>query len=65
MSLVGNTPDEIESKLNEYGANRWEVFWVENTGNKRMIYMKRAARSYLKHSPLKDVLKVMPVDQGE
>ena len=65
VSLVGNTPDEIESKLNEYGANRWEVFWVENTGDKRLIYMKRSARSYLKHIPLREALKVIPVDQEE
>lgn len=65
VSLVNDTPENIELKLNEYGANRWEVFWVENIGDQRMIYMKRTTLTYLKHIPLKEVLKVIPVGQGE
>ena len=65
VSLVENTPEKIEEKLNEYGANRWEIFWIEKTGEQKIIYMKRTARSYLKHIPLKEILKVIPVEQEE
>ena len=65
VSLVNDTPKKIESKLNEYGANRWEIFWVENIGNQKLLYMKRPTRSYLKHFPLRDLLKAIPAGQDE
>lgn len=63
--LSNENTENIEAKLNEYGENRWEVIWIESNDNGKTIYMKRAAKSYLKHLPLKEVLKVIPADQGE
>lgn len=65
VSLVSDTPEKIGVKLNEYGANRWEIFWVENIGDKKILYMKRPSRSYLKHFPLREVLKAIPFAQEE
>ena len=65
VPLVGDTSEKIESEMNEFGAKRWEIFWVENTDDLKIIYMKRPSRSYLKNIPLRDVLRIIPAEQGE
>lgn len=65
VRVSGDDPDEIEKTLNDLGGNRWDCFWVDEEGNVKTLYMKRTARSYLKHIPLRDVLKAIPTDQGE
>lgn len=59
------SPDEMESKLNELGAQRWECFHVTSSANGQTMYFKKHARSYLKHVPLKDMMKLIPLmDSG-
>ena len=65
VRLEETGPEDIEGILNEYGRNRWEVFWVEEDRTGKTLYMKRKTRSYLRHFPLKEVLKAIPADQGE
>lgn len=60
-----NNPGKIEDLLNELGGMRWDCFWIDKDGNGMTLYFKRTARSYLKHIPLRDVLRVIPTDQGE
>ena len=52
---------EMEGKLNELGAQRWECFHVIPTGEWQTLYFKKLARSYLKNVPLKDMLKMIPL----
>jgi len=33
--------EEFEEKLNEFGADGWEIFEVNQSGNKAQIIMKR------------------------
>lgn len=65
IDIEETLPVEIEKRLDEYGRERWEVFWVEEKTGRKRLYMKRPARSYLKHFPLREVLRTLPVDGGE
>lgn len=65
VRLEETKPDEIESRLNEYGRSRWEVIWIDARPKGKTLYMKRPTRSYLKHFPLREVLKTIPAEQGE
>ncbi len=58
-------PAAIEKTLNELGSSRWDCFWIDEGRDGKTLYLKRTARSYLKHIPLRDVLRVIPTDQGE
>ena len=59
------SPSELEKKLNEMGAQRWECFHVSSTADGQTMYFKKHARSYLKHVPLKDMMKLIPLlDSG-
>lgn len=63
--LPEEAPEEVEARLNEYGTDRWEVFWIDENRPGKTLYMKRTARSYLRHFPLKEVLRTLPVEGGE
>lgn len=65
VRVTGESPGEIEELLNDLGRMRWDCFWVDRDDRGMTLYMKRTARSYLKHIPLRDVLRVFPTDQGE
>lgn len=61
IALEGMSPTEMESKLNELGAQRWECFHVASSPNGQTMYFKKHAKSYLKHVPLKDMMKLIPL----
>ena len=48
-----------EDKLNEFGRERWEVFWVREQAGSMTIFMKRPARSYLMSAPLSEIGKAV------
>ena len=50
----GSTAD-LEAVLNEAGAERWEVIWMEPTANGHAVVMKRPAISYLSRIPLSQI----------
>ena len=55
---------EMLKKLNEWGAERWEVYWVEKRVEKSStvytLHLKRAGRSYLRMIPVGSVLPALP-----
>jgi len=65
VRVSDDNPGEIEKTLNELGGSRWDCFWIDEDRSGKSLYMKRTARSYLKHIPLRDVLRAIPTDQGE
>ena len=48
-------PAELEAVLNEFGAERWEVFWVSETLTRITFYLKKPARSYLRMVPVSGI----------
>ena len=66
--LVGASPRAMEEKLNKLGAERWEAFSVKEVPASRgsfLISFKRPHRSYLRQLPAKDLLKLVPLFQGD
>lgn len=66
--LVGASARAMEEKLNKLGAERWEAFSVKEVPTSRgsfLISLKRPHRSYLRQLPAKDLLKLVPLFQGE
>ena len=52
-------PAELEAVLNEYGAERWEVFWVSESLSKITFYLKKPARSYLRMVPVSSISEAL------
>jgi hypothetical protein len=65
VTVPRKNDETLEETLTELGADRWECFWVEPTGNKLRLLLKRPSRSYLKMIPLSQLLKLVPGGGGE
>lgn len=55
----------LEQQLNELGEDRWEVFWVQPSRTETRFFLKRTARSYLRHIPLSELGKILTPEGGE
>ncbi len=62
---LASDPSLLESKLNESGKLRWECFHVSDNSTGMKFFMKRQKKSYLKNIPLKDLMKLVPLLDGE
>ncbi len=49
----------IEERLNELGQERWEVYWMDKSGNELRFFLKRSAKSYLRAIPLSEIGKAL------
>ena len=61
--VVDLTPTDarsVEDRLNELGADQWECIWIQASGNTVRFVFKRPAKSYLKHIPLSQLMKLVP-----
>ena len=59
VALSAAEAETVEVKLNEYGQDRWEVFWVREEDETVTVYMKRPAKSYLRSVPLSGLGKAI------
>jgi hypothetical protein len=58
-NLAFSTPEELTSKLNELGNDRWEVIWLQRTPEGYFAVMKKPSISYLSKIPLSQLGKIM------
>ena len=58
-NLAFSTPEELTSKLNELGNDRWEVIWLQRTPEGYFAVMKKPSISYLSKIPLSQLGKLM------
>ena len=56
---------QLEDGLNELGAERWEVFWMERTGGNLIVFLKRPTRSFLRSVPLSGLSKALSGTESE
>ena len=56
-NLAYSSPEDLESKLNEFGNDRWEVIWLERTPNGFLAILKKPSISYLSKIPLSQLGK--------
>lgn len=59
--IIPKSAENLEQKLNELGAQRWDCFAVDDSS----FYLKRKSRSYLRHVPVKDLLKLFPTGSSD
>jgi hypothetical protein len=52
-------PKDLEIRLNQLGADRWQCFWVESTKDGETFYFKRTKLSYLSKIPTGALLRIM------
>ena len=57
--------EALQEELNILGAERWECYWVEETPDGPRFYFKKTKRSYLRHVPIGDLLRVFLPDGGQ
>ena len=55
ISLSYSSPNDLESQLNEFGNERWEVIWLENTSDGFLAVLKKPSISYLSKIPLSQI----------
>jgi hypothetical protein len=60
LRLNGADDEAMQARLNELGADRWEVFWMEPAGSDFRVFLKRPARSYLRHVPFSQLGRIVP-----
>ena len=65
LEIRSDDAELIEQELTELGARRWECFHVLSNADKTVFYLKRSHRSYLRYLPAKDLLRLVPLLQGE
>ena len=56
---------QLEDGLNQLGAERWEVFWMERTGGNLIVFLKRPTRSFLRSVPLSGLSKALSGTESE
>ncbi len=55
--VIAKNLTTAEEELNRLGNQRWECFAVDD----QALYLKRKSKSYLRHVPVKDLFKFLPV----
>ena len=63
VTLAAADEQELTRKLNDYGQQRWEVYWIQKKIQGIQVYFKRPVRTYIKHIPVGDLLHMMPNSQ--
>ena len=61
LEVTNSDRADIVARLNELGADRWECFWVEEQDGTTTFYFKKAGRSYLRHLPTKELIRLLPL----
>ena len=65
MDIPMHDADTVQKRLNDLGKDRWECIWIQTSGTKTSFILKRPTRSYLKHVPLSQLLKLLPEGDSE
>ena len=65
LRLDGADDEAMQVRLNELGTDRWEVFWMQPVGSGFRVFLKRPARSYLRHVPLSELSRIVPGGSSE
>ncbi len=52
VNLAYRSPEDLESQLNEFGNERWEVIWLEEAPRGFLLVLKKPSISYLSKIPL-------------
>ncbi|MBT8082312.1 MAG: hypothetical protein KJP08_00650 [Gammaproteobacteria bacterium] len=59
INLSYSSPEDLESQLNEYGNERWEVIWLEESPDGFLAVLKKPSISYLSKIPLSQLGRIV------
>lgn len=59
VRLSYTSPEDLEAQLNEYGNQRWEVTWLEDTPEGFLVVLKKPSISYLSKIPLSQLGRIV------
>lgn len=59
VSLSFTSPEDLESQLNEFGNERWDVIWLEKSPQGFLAVLKKPAISYLSKLPLSELTRIL------
>lgn len=59
VRLSYSSPEDLEAQLNEYGNQRWEVTWLEDTPEGFLVVLKKPSISYLSKIPLSQLSRIV------
>lgn len=64
VSLSYRSAEELQDQLNEFGNERWEVIWLEESPGGFLAVMKKPSISYLSKIPLSQIGRIVTGDSG-
>ena len=59
VNLSYASAEELESQLNEYGNDRWEVIWLEESPTGFLAVLKKPSISYLSKIPISQLGRIV------
>lgn len=59
VNLSYTSPADLQSQLNEFGNERWEVIWLEASPGGFLAVMKKPSISYLSKIPLSQLGRIV------
>lgn len=64
VRLSYRSAEELQDQLNEFGNERWEVIWLEESPGGFLAVMKKPSISYLSKIPLSQISRIVTGDSG-
>ena len=59
VDLSYTSPEDLETQLNEYGNERWEVIWLEESPSGFLAVLKKPSISYLSKIPISQLGRIV------
>ena len=59
VSLSFTSPADLERQLNEFGNDRWDVIWLEESPQGFLAVLKKPSISYLSKLPLSELTRIL------
>lgn len=59
VNLAFRSPEDLQSQLNEFGNERWEVIWLEKSQGGFLAVLKKPSISYLSKIPISQLGRIV------
>tara|TARA_R110000782_G_scaffold207003_1_gene295523 strand:- start:95 stop:517 length:423 start_codon:yes stop_codon:yes gene_type:complete len=59
VNLAFRSPEDLQAQLNEFGNERWEVIWLEESPGGFLAVLKKPSISYLSKIPISQLGRIV------
>ncbi len=59
VNLAFRSPEDLQAQLNEFGNERWEVIWLEESPDGFLAVLKKPSISYLSKIPISQLGRIV------